>query len=169
MQINDLYWWAIEYLPKSVCEKHVPQKFLAEANNARKEIKAGFLVVVIAEMVGWHHQFNGHELGQTPGDGEGQGGLVCCSPWGRKELDTTWQLNSNHRIVPSVGESLWTCTMTEKYQELRHGRLCISSVPWTPEGNPRSHHSWEPWCTLPTRVHRLGALQASGAESMLPL
>ena len=31
------------------------------------------------EMVGWHHQFNGHELGQTPGDGEGQGSLVCCS------------------------------------------------------------------------------------------
>ena len=37
----------------------------------------------------------GHEFGQTPGDGEGQGGLVCCSPWGHKELDTTEQLNSN--------------------------------------------------------------------------
>ena len=34
------------------------------------------------EMAGWHHQCNGHELGQTCGDGEGQGGLVCCSPWG---------------------------------------------------------------------------------------
>jgi len=33
---------------------------------------------------------NGHEPGQTPGDGEGQGGLVCCSPWGHKELDMTW-------------------------------------------------------------------------------
>ena len=42
------------------------------------------------EMVGWHRQFNGHELGQTPGDGEGQGGLACCSPWGCKELDMTW-------------------------------------------------------------------------------
>ena len=42
------------------------------------------------EMVGWHHQFNGHELGQTPGDGDGQGSLVCCSPWGCEELDTTW-------------------------------------------------------------------------------
>ena len=40
-------------------------------------------------MVEWHHQFNGNELGQTPGDGEGQGGLVCCSPWGRKESDMT--------------------------------------------------------------------------------
>ena len=42
------------------------------------------------EMVGWHHQFNGHELGQTPGDGDGQGSLVCCSPWCCEELDTTW-------------------------------------------------------------------------------
>ena len=41
------------------------------------------------EMAGWHHPCNGHELGQTSGDGEGQGGLVCCSPWGHKELDTT--------------------------------------------------------------------------------
>ena len=36
------------------------------------------------EMVGWHHQFNGNEFEQTPGDGEGQGSLVCCSPWGCK-------------------------------------------------------------------------------------
>ena len=41
------------------------------------------------EMVGWHHQHNGHEPEQTPGDGEGQGGLVCCSPWGNRELDMT--------------------------------------------------------------------------------
>ena len=38
------------------------------------------------------------ELGQTPGDGEGQGGLVCCSPWGRKESDMTGQLNSNNNL-----------------------------------------------------------------------
>ena len=41
------------------------------------------------EMVGWHHRLNGHELEQAPGAGDGQGGLACCSPWGRKELDTT--------------------------------------------------------------------------------
>ena len=41
-------------------------------------------------MVGWHHQFNGYELGQTLGDGEGQGGLACSSLWGHKKLDTTW-------------------------------------------------------------------------------
>ena len=45
------------------------------------------------EMVGWHHQLNGHEFEQTPGDGEGQGSLACCSPWVRKELDMTEQLN----------------------------------------------------------------------------
>ena len=41
------------------------------------------------EMGGWHNQLNGHESEQAPGVGDGQGGLVCCSPWGRKELDMT--------------------------------------------------------------------------------
>ena len=44
-------------------------------------------------MAGWNHQCNGHELGQTSGDGEEQGGLVCCSLWGPKESDTTEQLH----------------------------------------------------------------------------
>ena len=43
------------------------------------------------EMVGWHHQLNGHELEQTPGYGEGQGSLLYCSSWGRKEPDMTEQ------------------------------------------------------------------------------
>ena len=47
-------------------------------------------------MVGWHHRLNRHELGQIPGDGDGQGSLVCCSSWGHEELDTTWQLNNNN-------------------------------------------------------------------------
>ena len=47
------------------------------------------------EMVGWHHHLNGHEFEQTPGDSEGQGSLVCCSPWGRKELDMTERLNND--------------------------------------------------------------------------
>ena len=41
------------------------------------------------EMVGWHHQLNGHESEQTPGDSRGQRSLACCSPWGHKESDTT--------------------------------------------------------------------------------
>ena len=45
------------------------------------------------EMVGWHHQLDGHEFEQALGVGDGQGSLVCCSPWGLKESDTTEQLN----------------------------------------------------------------------------
>ena len=41
------------------------------------------------EMVGWHHRLDGHEFDSTPGVGDGQGGLVCCSPRGHKESDTT--------------------------------------------------------------------------------
>ena len=46
-------------------------------------------------MVGWQHRLNGRELGQNAGDGEGQGSLACCSPWGGKELDSTWRLNND--------------------------------------------------------------------------
>ena len=45
------------------------------------------------EMVGWHHQLNRHEFEKAPGVGDGQGSLVCCSPWDRKGLDMTDQLN----------------------------------------------------------------------------
>ena len=41
------------------------------------------------EMVGWHHRLDGHEFEKTLGVGDGQGGLVCCRPWGHKESDTT--------------------------------------------------------------------------------
>ena len=49
------------------------------------------------EMVGQHHQLNGHEFEQTLGDSEGQGSLACCSPWGCRESDMTWQLNNNKK------------------------------------------------------------------------
>ena len=45
------------------------------------------------EMVGWHHQHNGHGFGCTLGVGDGQGGPVCCSSWGCKESDTTERQN----------------------------------------------------------------------------
>ena len=45
------------------------------------------------EMVGWHHQLDGHEFEQSPGVGDGRGGLVCYGSWGHKESDTTGQLN----------------------------------------------------------------------------
>ena len=45
------------------------------------------------EIVGWHHRLNGHGFGWTLGVGDGQGDLACCGPWGRKESNTTEQLN----------------------------------------------------------------------------
>ena len=48
------------------------------------------------EMVGWHHRLNGHGFGWTLGVGDGQGGLVCCSPWGCKESDMTKGLKNNN-------------------------------------------------------------------------
>ena len=53
------------------------------------------------EMVVWHHRLNGHEFEQALADGEGQGSLVCCSPRGRKELDTTERWKNNNRPVTS--------------------------------------------------------------------
>ena len=47
-------------------------------------------------MVGKHHRLHGHEFEQTLGEGEGQGSLVCCCSWGRKELDTTGRLYNKH-------------------------------------------------------------------------
>ena len=50
------------------------------------------------EMVGWHHQLNGHEFEQTLGDGKGQRSLACCSPWDHKESDTTERLNNSSNL-----------------------------------------------------------------------
>ena len=54
------------------------------------------------EMVGWHHRLDGHEFEQTLGDNEGQGSLVCCSPWGCKESDTTEQLKNRNTDIPNL-------------------------------------------------------------------
>ena len=81
------------------------------------------------EMVGWHHWLNGHEFEQALGDGEGQGSLVCCSPWCHKELDTTGWLNNHscgkkadgiHKTVRTSKErpEHWHNTQTAPYWPL---------------------------------------------------
>ena len=69
------------------------------------------------EMVGRHHWLNGYEFEQTQEDGEGQGSLACCSPWGHKETDTTERLNNNRneRNIWSGSNSLGT----ERWQKPR--------------------------------------------------
>ena len=54
------------------------------------------------EMIGWHHQFNGHEFEKTMGDNEEQGRLACCSSRGHKELDTTERLIKNKGLQTSL-------------------------------------------------------------------
>ena len=56
------------------------------------------------EMVGWHHRLDAHEFEQAPEVGDGQGGLVCCSPWGCKELDVTEQLKGTELNIFSARE-----------------------------------------------------------------
>ena len=53
---------------------------------------------IVDEMVEWQPRLNGHEFEQTSGDSEEQGSLVCCSPWGHKELAITERLNNNHLL-----------------------------------------------------------------------
>ena len=67
------------------------------------------------KVIGWYHQLNGHKFEHTLGDSEGQGSLMCCSPWGHKELGMVGQLNNDKRNQ-GCGRSPWirlclaTCT-----------------------------------------------------------
>ena len=108
--------------------KHVIWKQLkADGNDWRQKKR-----VTEDEMVGWHHWFNEHELGQTLGDGEGQGSLACCSPWGHEESDMTWRLNNNNKS--------WFCSHSCHIRELAfvsHSRFVKSShivvnIYWVP-------------------------------------
>ena len=71
------------------CEELTPLKRPWSWKDRRREVKG----MTEDDMVGWHHQLDGHDFEQAPGVGDGQGSLACCSPWGCKELDTTERLN----------------------------------------------------------------------------
>ena len=64
--------------------------------NARKDWRQWEKGMTEDEMVGWHHQLNGHEFEQAAGVGDGQGSLVCFSAWGHKESDMIERLNNNN-------------------------------------------------------------------------
>ena len=68
-------------------------QFIGKDPDAGKDWRQDRKGMTEDEMVGWHHWLNGQEFDLALGDGEGQGNLACCSPWGRKELDTTEWLN----------------------------------------------------------------------------
>ena len=63
----------------------MPTQFKIETLKNLKDRRQEEKGITECEMVGWHHRFDGHEFEQAPGVGDGQGSLVCCSPWGRKD------------------------------------------------------------------------------------
>ena len=87
MTLKALFFWSwIHPKSKFLCLRGIWERLREEGEEEDRD-----------ETAGWHHQCNGHELGQTLGDGEGQRGLVCCIPWGCKELDMPGRLNNNKR------------------------------------------------------------------------
>ena len=68
----------------------VNSQFTRKDLDAEKDWMQGEKGMTEDEMVGWYHWLNEHEFKQTPGDGEGQGGLACCNSWSHRESDMTW-------------------------------------------------------------------------------
>ena len=110
------------------------------------------------EMAGWHHRLDGRESEWTPGDGDVQGGLACCSPWGRKESDTAERLNTNLDIwdwvwLADTVEWTWSLERADSiYIRLLH-LLCdpvhISALPfrrlWSLWNWSHVKYLWECW------------------------
>ena len=79
------------------------------------------------EMVGWHHQLNGNEFEQTPGDGEGQGSLACCSPQDCRQSDMPERLNKNSLCVATTGKNIFQVEKTNSVQpEVGSAKMCYN-------------------------------------------
>ena len=117
-------------------------------------------------MVGWHHQLNGNEFEWTPGVGDGQGSLVCCSPWGSEELHMTERLNWTDKDykeiqpVHSKGNQSWIFTeglmLKMKLQYFRLMQRTDSlKRPWCWErlkaGGEGDDRRWDGWMASPTQ------------------
>ena len=122
------------------------------------------------EIVGWHHQHDGLEFEQAPGVADGQGSLVCYSPWGHKELDTTKQLNWTEQTLNQKSAWLWEISNSQGWRwgrdpaETSENLHQFSSVAqsrptlWDPmnhstPGHPVHHQLLE---FTQTHVHRVG-------------
>ena len=93
--------------------------------NARKDWRWEEKGTTEDEMVECHHQLNGHEFEKTPGVGDGQGGLVCCSPWGCKESDMTEQLNWTELNWMFIWIAKWTSSLAALKMNQETGRLSL--------------------------------------------
>ena len=95
------------------------------------------------EMAGWHHWLDGREFEWTLGDGDGQGGLVCYSSWGRKDSDTTEQLNwtdtKGNKCLPRTFLYLMLCGIF--LFNSSHDPLCLYSYPSTVHETHKTHNA----------------------------
>ena len=82
------------------------------------------------DKVGWHHWLNECELEQTPGDSEGQGSLVCFSPWGRKESDTTEGLDNNCPPHPHCRSHSWRWAHLPSHCLFEIPAVCLAVWVW---------------------------------------
>ena len=105
------------------CEELLIRKDLDAGTDWRQEEKG----MTEDEMVGWHHQLNGHEFEQTPGVGDGQGRLACCRPWSHKESDRTEQLNWSSQLVLFL---LWVSIGKKKKHILRVVSQTLFGTKW---------------------------------------
>ena len=115
-------------------------------------------------MVGWHHWLNEHEFQKTPEDGEGQGSLVCCSPWGHQKSDMTESLNNNKHFtvcfMASIQNREATCFSSVQFSSVAQScpTLCDPMNRSTP-GLPVHHQPLE---FIQTYAHRVSdAIQPS--------
>ena len=175
-------WWSNQNPPKKNAQwialfllqrcLKLPAALFGKEPDAGKDWRREEKGMTEVEMVGWHHRLNGYELGQTPGDGEGQGSLACCSPRGCKESETAWWLNS---IPVSFGLA--------SSLKILHIFKNTSSLPFcyfgAGEDKPASFYCQEDlqpspteeanWEGSPFQDGKCGAVEDSGMDSLLPV
>ena len=100
--LQTFWWWPLWPVVVVVLPPDVKSWFIRKDPDAGKDWRQEEKGMREDEMVGWHHRFDGHEFEQAPGVDDAQGSLVCCSPWGCKESDTTEWLNWTEVIVTCV-------------------------------------------------------------------
>ena len=109
--------------------------------NSRERQRAEWDEVTEDEMVGQHHQLNGHEFEQTSGEGEGQRSLACFSPWGHKESEMS---NDNHKRTKEPTKHEWlTGTMLSKRSQTPKRTYCV--VPFVCSSRTVNSYLW--WAT----------------------
>ena len=105
---------------------------LRRATDAGEDWGQGEKGMTEDEMVGWHHRLDGYEFEQALGVGDGQGSLARCSPWGRKELDTTEQLNWTEIYLESTiaqNSSKWEAAeLRESHNKSQTDQLQIQAL-----------------------------------------